>query len=229
LENKEMQIIKLEKLMKQMERQEEHSQVQRTRLENRIAKLEIALKEGQQAHRYVNPKTLQAIGIQNYEIEDILNRPSPVKSTDLYTFQSKLAPLCQRDNACPDYAQLKTEKQMFVNTYSCTVPERKYQNLKLGHKLQSYVEKDYTSKGLCKKIKAKRNNESSKRGFPIYKWLLKPFVRESSSQHVHKHHANYGEPSKDTGNRHYGKKLIRTMNESFRETSHFVCSSGHYT
>ncbi|XP_011500878.1 PREDICTED: putative leucine-rich repeat-containing protein DDB_G0290503 [Ceratosolen solmsi marchali] len=51
LESKEMQIIKLEKLVKQMEKQEEHSQLQRTRLENRIAKLEVALKEGQQAHR----------------------------------------------------------------------------------------------------------------------------------------------------------------------------------
>ncbi|KAJ8675242.1 hypothetical protein QAD02_011028 [Eretmocerus hayati] len=51
LEDKELQVLKLEKLVKQMEKQEEYSQAQRTRLESRIAKLEVALKEGQQAHR----------------------------------------------------------------------------------------------------------------------------------------------------------------------------------
>lgn len=54
LESKETQLLKLEKLVKQMENQEELSQAQRTRLENRIAKLELALKEGQQAYRYVH-------------------------------------------------------------------------------------------------------------------------------------------------------------------------------
>ncbi|OXU26492.1 hypothetical protein TSAR_003618 [Trichomalopsis sarcophagae] len=51
LEKKELQVMKLEKLVKQMEQQEECSQAQRTRLENRIAKLELELKEAQQAHR----------------------------------------------------------------------------------------------------------------------------------------------------------------------------------
>ncbi|XP_031783779.1 myosin heavy chain, embryonic smooth muscle isoform isoform X2 [Nasonia vitripennis] len=51
LEKKELQVMKLEKLVKQMEQQEECSQAQRTRLENRIAKLELELKEAQQTHR----------------------------------------------------------------------------------------------------------------------------------------------------------------------------------
>ncbi|XP_023246147.1 myosin-11-like [Copidosoma floridanum] len=53
LESKEMQLGKLEKLVKQMEKHEEYSQLQRTRLEARIAKLELSLKDAQQAHRYV--------------------------------------------------------------------------------------------------------------------------------------------------------------------------------
>ena len=53
LENKELQVSKLEKLVKQMEKQEEYSQAQRTRLESRIAKLELQLKEGQHQNRLV--------------------------------------------------------------------------------------------------------------------------------------------------------------------------------
>ncbi|XP_023314654.1 paramyosin-like [Trichogramma pretiosum] len=53
LETKELQVAKLEKLVKQLEKHEEFSQAQRTRLEARIAKLELALKQGQQQHRSV--------------------------------------------------------------------------------------------------------------------------------------------------------------------------------
>lgn len=61
VENKESQIKKLEKIIGQMEKHEEYSQAQRTRMEQRIAKLETALKEGQQAHRYVETPPLNDI------------------------------------------------------------------------------------------------------------------------------------------------------------------------
>ncbi|XP_047345327.1 myosin-10-like isoform X3 [Vespa velutina] len=45
LENKQMQVLRLEKIVKQMEDHQDHAQAQRTRLENRIAQLELALQE----------------------------------------------------------------------------------------------------------------------------------------------------------------------------------------
>ncbi|XP_015179986.1 PREDICTED: uncharacterized protein MAL8P1.12-like [Polistes dominula] len=51
LENKQMQILRLEKIVKQMEDHQDHAQAQRTRLENRIAQLELALQEKNRDHR----------------------------------------------------------------------------------------------------------------------------------------------------------------------------------
>ncbi|XP_033334013.2 uncharacterized protein LOC117224908 isoform X1 [Megalopta genalis] len=52
LKSKQMQVMRLEKMVKLMEDQQDHAQAQRTRLENRIAQLEIALQRTKD-QRYV--------------------------------------------------------------------------------------------------------------------------------------------------------------------------------
>ncbi|XP_012287139.1 CAP-Gly domain-containing linker protein 1 isoform X1 [Orussus abietinus] len=51
LESKQIQVMRLEKVVKQMEEQQDRAQAQRTRLENRIAQLELTLQERSKDHR----------------------------------------------------------------------------------------------------------------------------------------------------------------------------------
>lgn len=225
--------MRLEKLMRQMEKQEEYSQVQRTRLEHRIAKLELELKEAQQAHRYVKHKAAPVVGFKSYGLETFLDH-SPAKSGALYAFQSKLNPPRQRYDMYPVSGRLKTQEQISMNTYSCIVPMDKLGN-SVGHVCKRHLEREYA----CREFQRKRTDlekyksvkkvrESSKRGYPIYKWLLKPFFRENSSQLAHKRQTKYSELGEEHRNRHKTKSM-RTVNHALlHESSHFVCSSQHY-
>ncbi|XP_043492389.1 interaptin-like [Polistes fuscatus] len=65
LENKQMQILRLEKIVKQMEDHQDHAQAQRTRLENRIAQLELALQEKSKDHRYVRERSSSSMSKSN--------------------------------------------------------------------------------------------------------------------------------------------------------------------
>ncbi|XP_072745731.1 uncharacterized protein [Anoplolepis gracilipes] len=53
LEGKQMQVMRLEKLVKLLEDQQDRAQAQRTRLEHRIAQLEVSLREKNNSNRYV--------------------------------------------------------------------------------------------------------------------------------------------------------------------------------
>ncbi|XP_076294328.1 uncharacterized protein LOC143215777 [Lasioglossum baleicum] len=69
LKSKQMQVMRLEKMVKLMEDQQDRAQAQRTRLENRIAQLEMALQRNKE-QRYVRdklsfPMMSQEIGDQN--------------------------------------------------------------------------------------------------------------------------------------------------------------------
>ncbi|KAI4495514.1 hypothetical protein M0802_008728 [Mischocyttarus mexicanus] len=65
LENKQMQVLRLEKIVKQMEDHQDHAQAQRTRLENRIAQLELALQDKSKDHRYVRERSSLSISKSN--------------------------------------------------------------------------------------------------------------------------------------------------------------------
>ncbi|XP_014613959.1 PREDICTED: putative leucine-rich repeat-containing protein DDB_G0290503 [Polistes canadensis] len=65
LENKQMQVLRLEKIVKQMEDHQDHAQAQRTRLENRIAQLELALQEKSKDHRYVRERSSSSMSKSN--------------------------------------------------------------------------------------------------------------------------------------------------------------------
>lgn len=56
LEGKQMQVMRLEKLVKLLEDQQDRAQAQRTRLEHRIAQLEVSLREKNSGNRYVMRK-----------------------------------------------------------------------------------------------------------------------------------------------------------------------------
>ncbi|KAL2717078.1 myosin-10-like isoform X1 [Vespula squamosa] len=65
LENKQMQVLRLEKIVKQMEDHQDHAQAQRTRLENRIAQLELALQEKNKDQRYVRERSSLSMSKSN--------------------------------------------------------------------------------------------------------------------------------------------------------------------
>ncbi|XP_031770917.1 myosin heavy chain, non-muscle-like isoform X3 [Apis florea] len=57
LENKQLQIMRLEKMVKLMEDHQDRAQAQRTRLENRIAQLELALQRNKEQRDYIQRQT----------------------------------------------------------------------------------------------------------------------------------------------------------------------------
>ncbi|XP_043470016.1 protein Daple-like [Leptopilina heterotoma] len=78
LEEKQTRIMQLEKMLKQMEDQQERSQTQRVRLESRIAQLEVSAKE--KTHRYVGDYN---VPVKNFP-KTTLNIPSPPASKNLF-------------------------------------------------------------------------------------------------------------------------------------------------
>ncbi|KAF3420078.1 hypothetical protein E2986_13392 [Frieseomelitta varia] len=73
LENKQLQIMRLEKMVKLMEDHQDRAQAQRTRLENRIAQLELALQRNKE-QRYVREQSSSSIKFHMETEQDRLSQ-----------------------------------------------------------------------------------------------------------------------------------------------------------
>lgn len=189
VESKDNQIKKLEKIIIQMEKHEEYSQAQRTRLEQRIGKLETALKEGQQAHRYVESSSCghqsrpthhrQQAAAVSYDFEAYLDPQSPTHAE------------VARCNACPGYVKARVAAYSSSGCSSDLV--RRTPSYERAHK-QS----------------ARRN--AKRATLPVPKWFLKPFYRESSNHVVYNRHLKNigivrGEGEQYHRSRHHDRKV----------------------
>ncbi|XP_032683588.1 myosin-2 heavy chain-like [Odontomachus brunneus] len=81
LESKQMQVMRLEKLVKLLEDQQDRAQAQRTRLEHRIAQLEVSLRDKtKNSNRYVTSECNLRKSDRSYVIDDRVSRALPRES-----------------------------------------------------------------------------------------------------------------------------------------------------
>ena len=230
--------MKLEKLVKQMEKQEEYSQAQRTRLETRIARLEVAVKEGQQSQRYVIPKVASAVNFESYNACSTYRDTSPSeKHRTLYAITSSFKLSNDRTLSYSISDNFEAQEQLYINAAcSCLLPARKIKHTfncdrkRRRTKEHEYRELNYRNQaGIEKCDDAKSIVPSSKRTFPICKWILKPFIRDGNTEITEKHHCErYAQVGRESRNRHCGIKSLRTEKSSRHKSSHFVCSLQRY-
>lgn len=116
VETKELQLTRLEKLVKQMEDQEERAQEQRTRLERRIAQLELALqtKNSTKDSRYV--------GLSEFNIYEQVFKAGASQSAGYHDDHQKSQPDVR------PYAYNSLIEEQVARTLEL---ERKYQKYKL--------------------------------------------------------------------------------------------------
>ncbi|XP_078036618.1 uncharacterized protein LOC144469824 [Augochlora pura] len=103
LKSKQMQVMRLEKMVKLMEDQQDHAQAQRTRLENRIAQLEIALQRTKD-QRYVRnelsiPDNSQTVDDQSHYSNSDQNLSQHSSLSNCYPYHNPYGSVIKRSDA----------------------------------------------------------------------------------------------------------------------------------
>ena len=171
-----MQVIQLEKMVKQMEEQQDRAQAQRTRLETRIAQLELAAKEKNQ--RYVKERCVSSLNIpksQRNKSPSILLQPTPPPTLQ------ELRP--SPPNEVPESPKIRTK--------TCNSLNLKSPRLDISSKYSSSPEKRKSPKennGLVKRLEGGRCSGNPGLGQDmspeevlayemresLYDWLMRP-------------------------------------------------------
>ncbi|XP_076645062.1 uncharacterized protein LOC143354683 [Halictus rubicundus] len=144
LKSKQMQVMRLEKMVKLMEDQQDRAQAQRTRLENRIAQLEMALQRNKE-QRYVRDRL--SLPMKSQEIGDQNRFSDSDQPASLHSLASHYSP-----HSNPYGSVIKRSEAALSTIASQTDDNQSYQDLEIVSRQSSSDEEQHYVCERCREL-----------------------------------------------------------------------------